>query len=219
MGTTPIYGFPYPDPSDLVANYPALGQQLAEDIEDVLPTLGGMTLMVPTSIANTGGSAASSDGTTTFTTVTNIAMNGVFTADYENYFVTYTWTQNTTADSTLIRLRVAGADNTTANYNEFRDYAATTGNRYNGETAWRNSVIGGTGDADTNFAEMKIFKPQKTAPTLISSICNYAAAGAFPLLIDMVGSHNTSTSFDGLSFTPNAGTLTGTIRVYGFRGA
>jgi len=34
MGTTPIYGFPYPDPSDLVANYPALGQQLAEDVED-----------------------------------------------------------------------------------------------------------------------------------------------------------------------------------------
>jgi hypothetical protein len=34
MGTTPIFGFPYPDPSDLVANYPALGQQLAEDVED-----------------------------------------------------------------------------------------------------------------------------------------------------------------------------------------
>ena len=35
-GATPIYGFPYPDPSDLVANYPALGQQLAEDVEDVI---------------------------------------------------------------------------------------------------------------------------------------------------------------------------------------
>jgi hypothetical protein len=32
-GSTPIYGFPYPQPSDLVANYPALGQQLAEDVE------------------------------------------------------------------------------------------------------------------------------------------------------------------------------------------
>jgi hypothetical protein len=36
MGTTPIFGFPYPDPSDLVANYPALGQQLAEDVEDAI---------------------------------------------------------------------------------------------------------------------------------------------------------------------------------------
>jgi hypothetical protein len=35
-GSTPIFGFPYPDPSDLVANYPALGQQLAEDVEDAI---------------------------------------------------------------------------------------------------------------------------------------------------------------------------------------
>jgi hypothetical protein len=36
MGTTPIFGFPYPDPSDLVANYPATAQQLAEDVEDAI---------------------------------------------------------------------------------------------------------------------------------------------------------------------------------------
>jgi hypothetical protein len=39
-GSTPIYGFPYPDPSDLVANYPALGQQLAEDVETELAASG-----------------------------------------------------------------------------------------------------------------------------------------------------------------------------------
>jgi hypothetical protein len=36
MGSTPIFGFPYPDPSDLVANYPATAQQLAEDVEDAI---------------------------------------------------------------------------------------------------------------------------------------------------------------------------------------
>lgn len=35
-GSTPIYGFPYPLSTDLVANYPALGQQLAEDVETAL---------------------------------------------------------------------------------------------------------------------------------------------------------------------------------------
>jgi hypothetical protein len=39
-GTTPIYGFPYPEPSDLVANYPALGQQLAEDVENTFANVG-----------------------------------------------------------------------------------------------------------------------------------------------------------------------------------
>jgi len=37
-GNTPIYGIPYPESSDLVANYPALGEDLAEKLEDKLPT-------------------------------------------------------------------------------------------------------------------------------------------------------------------------------------
>lgn len=37
-GSTPIYGLPYPEPSDLVANYPALGESLAETLDEKLPT-------------------------------------------------------------------------------------------------------------------------------------------------------------------------------------
>lgn len=37
-GSTPIYGLPYPQPSDLVANYPALGEDLAETLDEKLPT-------------------------------------------------------------------------------------------------------------------------------------------------------------------------------------
>jgi hypothetical protein len=37
-GATPNYSLPYPEPSDLVANYPALGQDLAEDLDDILAT-------------------------------------------------------------------------------------------------------------------------------------------------------------------------------------
>jgi len=45
-GSTPIFGFPYPESSDLVANYPALGQDLAEDIESVLSAGFGKVLQV-----------------------------------------------------------------------------------------------------------------------------------------------------------------------------
>jgi hypothetical protein len=45
-GSTPIYGFPYPDPSDLVANYPALGQQLAEDVETAIAASGKVLQIV-----------------------------------------------------------------------------------------------------------------------------------------------------------------------------
>lgn len=36
-GSTPIYGIPYPQASDLVANYPALGEDLAEKVDEKLP--------------------------------------------------------------------------------------------------------------------------------------------------------------------------------------
>jgi hypothetical protein len=81
-GSTPVYGFPYPEATDLVADYPALGQELAEDIEAALPTLGGLAPATPTSIANSGGSASLSGNTVTFTGVSSVSLNGCFTGDY-----------------------------------------------------------------------------------------------------------------------------------------
>ncbi len=86
-GSTPIYGFPYPESSDLVANYPALGQDLAEDIEGVIAAIppGGLSMVNPTSIANSGGTASASGGQVTFTGVTSISLNGVLTITDDNY--------------------------------------------------------------------------------------------------------------------------------------
>jgi hypothetical protein len=66
MGTTPVFGFPYPDPSDLVANYPALGQQLAEDVETEI------LAAVPASITD----AVQTSQTTSSTTYTDLATVG-----------------------------------------------------------------------------------------------------------------------------------------------
>ena len=180
-------------------------------------TAPGLAIVTPTSIANSGGSSSATGGQVTFTGVTSISLNGVFTSTYENYFVTYTWTQNTTPDSTLVRLRVGGVDSTGGNYDEYRVYAGTSAARYNNITSWGNSIIGGTGAANTNFASLQMYKPQLAVPTMLSTVSNYAASGSYPLSITMVGSHSASTSYDGISFIANAGTLTGTIRVYGYR--
>jgi hypothetical protein len=57
-GSTPIYGFPYPQPSDLVANYPALGQQLAEDVETELQ-IASTLLQVVNNIDSTNRATSS----------------------------------------------------------------------------------------------------------------------------------------------------------------
>jgi len=69
-GTTPVYGFPYPEPTDLVADYPALGQQLAEDIEDVLPTLSRIVQVVQTVKTDTFSTSS-----TSFTDVTGLSAS------------------------------------------------------------------------------------------------------------------------------------------------
>jgi hypothetical protein len=56
-GSTPIYAFPFPQPSDLVANYPALGEDLAEDVEDTIIATGGLQLINGPSGTNLSGLA------------------------------------------------------------------------------------------------------------------------------------------------------------------
>lgn len=69
MGTTPVFGFPYPDPSDLVANYPALGQQLAEDVEDEI-VLAKTVLQVVSFTTDVTFSTTSSS----YVDITNLAV-------------------------------------------------------------------------------------------------------------------------------------------------
>jgi len=73
----------------------------------------GLTQVTPTSIANSGGSSSLSGGAVTFTGVTSISLNGVFTSTYENYFVIATVTASA-GTATKVRLGNAGTDTTTS---------------------------------------------------------------------------------------------------------
>jgi hypothetical protein len=61
-GTTPIYGFPYPEPTDLVADYPALGQQLAEDVETEIAAASVIKQVVTTNKTDTFSASVTGNG-------------------------------------------------------------------------------------------------------------------------------------------------------------
>jgi hypothetical protein len=69
-GVTPIYGFPYPEPSDLVANYPALGQQLAEDVEAEIAASSKILQVLSLTFTNTFTTTS-----TSFTDITNFNLS------------------------------------------------------------------------------------------------------------------------------------------------
>lgn len=212
-GSTPIYAFPYPQPSDLVANYPALGQQLAEDIEDVLPTLGGLVPMPPSSIANSGGSASTTINTTTFSGVTSVSLNGVFTTAYDNYRVICSLSASTSTE-VQGRLRVSNSDDTTSNYADQRLFATAGTISGNRETA-KSSVRLGESETTPAFFVADFIAPALSVPTqFISS--NVKVSATTPFLNVFAGGHNVSSVFTGFTVIAASGNISGTLSVYGY---
>jgi hypothetical protein len=199
-GSTPIYGFPYPDPSDLVANYPALGQELAEDVETVISGLGAGLNHI---------------NTTTFTTQTTVSFNNVFTSTYANYRIIFSnFTASAGSNALRMRLRVSAADNSTSNYNFsgfFVNTAAASGATTCGatQTSWTNLDVS---SGSTDGLSFDIFQPQAAQVTgFTGSTINQNGN-----ITIRAGSFQTTTQFDGFSLFPTSGNISGTVRVYGY---
>lgn len=211
-GSTPVYGFPYPEPTDLVADYPALGQQLAEDIEATLPTVGGLSPVSPTSIANSGGSASTTANTTTFTAVSSISLNGVFTSAFSHYRILFRYTA-TNATYQNFRLRSAGTDVTSTSYNIQQLIAGSTtilGNRALLNTGQivqtaAGSIVAGTFD---------LFSPQIAEAKMAKGNFVTSKSGLETWNTDMHISDTTAR--DSMTWYTDAGTITGTISVFGY---
>jgi hypothetical protein len=211
-GSTPIYGFPYPQSTDLVADYPALGQELATDVENVISGLGsGLNLMTPTSITNSGGSSSASGGAVTFTGVNSVSLNGVFSTGYDNYRIIFRLTCSTSANINM-RMRLSGTDDTSSNYQSMQLYAAgAVGNAaLTSQTAMTSAFSAG----ELIATSLDLYSPRVAEFTLFSDI---TARNSGPVLSVWTGSHNVATAYDGLTLLAASGTITGKIRVYGYK--
>jgi hypothetical protein len=147
----------------------------------------------------------------TFSAVSSVTFNNVFTSTYRNYLVMIDWT-GTANNSCKVRLRASGSDNTTSNYSSQRFGAL-------GSSSGAYRVLGTswevwdqtTGD---NGGSMYFLNPQTSNKT--AAVWNGYSGGA--ATVDyMTGADffDGGTSFDGFTFFPTAGTATGAIRVYG----
>jgi len=155
--------------------------------------------------------------TTTFTTQASVSFDNVFSATYDNYLIHIANTGSTTAVDVIMRLRASGVDNSSANYSRSSLYQSSTtvsGQLLTSQTSW----IGVSSAISTQrqFSQLTVFNPFAAQYT--------AAIGD---LVDTPnGSTNQSrrgfgttvtTSYDGFSIIPNSGTITGTIKVYGYK--
>jgi hypothetical protein len=192
MGTTPVFGFPYPDPSDLVANYPALGQQLAEDVETEIIASGGLSHI----------------NTTTMSAVSSVSLNSVFSATYDNYRVIVDMVGTVGAGLDL-KPRASGTDITTNLTSQRAVVDATTVSAAREATTWLARFAIGT-----NRSSLVL---DWTAPFLAQKSNWLALNTATADIYIASGLHNAATSYDGFTFATGGGTMTGTLRVYGYK--
>jgi len=182
--------------------------------------LGGMVLLTPTSITYTGTSASiGANGSVEFTACLSLSLNGVFSADYDNYMVSIRHLGSTN-DALNARLRSSGSDASATNYvwQILRaDGVTVDGARFSTQSEFRiGSIIGNL----RSGLVCNFFGPYLAQPTAFRSVSAEPDTPSDNARIyDNAGTHSLSTSYDGLSLICGAGNFTGLVSVYGLVGA
>jgi hypothetical protein len=149
--------------------------------------------------------------TTTITALSSQSFNDVFSSDYENYFAMCDFSRSTTSNINF-RMRSSGTDDTGNNYiqQNFR-FTSTTGT---GSTSTGSFGFINTSSSNTQFyGFVNIYKPFLTTKT--SFLSNEHTAQ--PTIGAIATEHQLTNSYDGFTLIASAGTITGTIRMYGYR--
>lgn len=185
-------------------------------------TLGGMQLVMPTSIATTGAFASASinhSGSVTFNACATLSLNGVFTSSYDNYMVAIRGTSSDDAGAVGARLRASTTDASGTNYAIQRlDASSTTvgAGRVTSHTFTRLMVLD---DGQRSGGVAYLFGPYLAQPTAFRSVSASAYLDAY--IRDWASTHSLSTSYDGITLANEFGaaTISGLVSVYGLVGA
>jgi hypothetical protein len=203
--TTPNYGWTVPTSTDLVKDGATAIETLGDAIDASMNTaLGtkkaGMVLL----------------NTTSFSAVASQSFNDVFSADY-NYYRIIGSVIGSTGLNIAVRLRVAGADNSAAQYRrQILTVASTTveGTRTTGDTSWP-GALGDVTTTDRNYCMLEIANPFISANTTALRTNSDSTSGNINLNQVSFGINNTA-SYTGFTAIASTGNMTGTISVYGF---
>jgi hypothetical protein len=155
-------------------------------------------------------------GGTSFSASSAVNLDSVFSATYQNYKIEL-FTTNSSQVMLQYRLRVGGASNTTLNYSNQYLVADGTSVLVARNTGQNIGDVGQMVLSNISFMDITVFDPFSAAPTGMLTNTGCFAGEAY--MRNQANVFKASTSFDGISFIPVSGNITGTVRVYGYRQA
>jgi hypothetical protein len=186
------------------------------------------TALVADSSAATGLKwASASSGLTfisaqSFSAASSVSVNTVFSSTYTNYRVGLLITSASGSDQGLaMRLRASGTDTTTGYASQrVASYRSTVFGEVDpaGTDEW---LLGSVGNVVTGTAvSYDLFNVNNTSVKMCTGqSISFSAYTNEPFLNTFGGRNSASTQFDGFSFYPASGTITGTVFVYGYQKA
>ena len=206
MATTTNYGWTTPDDTALVKDGAAAIRTLGSAIDTSLNTALG-TKKAGLVLLNT----------TSFSGVSSQSINDVFSATYTNYKILLD-TDASDADIGLsMRMRVSGADNTSNNYRWASGYKDTSAGAISGQSgsgltsSFRVLAASSVGRC---FSSIDIFNPFTAEET--GYVGNYFQIASVGFAQFVAANMSVTTSYTGFTLIPTAGTITGTVSVYGY---
>ena len=188
--------------------------QWVEHRSQIAKSQVGLVPITPTSIAVSSGTATVDvSGNVTFTSVSNLALNGVFTSAYRNYRFIVTANSSTLADLNF-RLRVNGTDASGTNYYFGGGYVNDIGGTgtYAGtaQAAASLMLMNSPGSGGTS-ASVDLQKPAEATFTNGQAVSFGAFRG-----MTLGFTHGLGAAYDGFILYPSSGNISGNLKVYGY---
>jgi hypothetical protein len=224
----------YAASSELVSSWPATSLDLANQLETrfaakaalASPTFTG-TPAAPTAAAGTNttqiattafvqaASGLTQVASQSFSAVSSLSLNNVFSSTYDNYRILLDVTSMSTSASVRWRFRASGADNTTSFYQWAHAYFLTGNAFFSGRaSAQAQSIVVDTIGQDSQFFVIDCNAPNLARMSRCAMTSSHGAGdvnwfGAFGF--------SQTNQFDGFSVFPSTGTLSGSVTVFGYK--
>lgn len=171
----------------------------------------GTNLVIPTAVS---GGTVTASGKVSFSSATNVSIDGVFLSAFDNYRL-FIKIIGATGGDLIMKTRASGADNAAAAYTCQRTWYAnaTAGvsQQVNATTGW--VLTAGTGSYSVVSIDLvspflaEITNGVATWNSVTATVSN-GSTGLF---------HNTNASFTGFSLSVASGNISGTAVVYGYQ--
>jgi hypothetical protein len=181
----------------------------------VLTVSGGLPVWATPAAGTSGLTLVSA---TTFSAVSSHAVDSIFTSTYKYYRAVLKFTASG-LNTMTVRFRASGSSNTSANYysvNRSTDSAGT--NEYVGSIAGTSISLLGKYNTDFNGVSFDILDPQAALDKIITGTAFSRGSTSGGLAtVNFGGAFNSSSAMDGLELIASSGTISGTLKIYGYQ--